>query len=567
VTLRLGIAGTLPGIDTGPADNLGYVIQGIAPLCDLTCYVPDLNEVTAEIRATHRVLPISEIRAEDTDVLIYQVANNPQQEPVNEASRTGPPGLLEIHDGSQHHLLAHLTQERGKLEEYRRAMELAHGEAGARLADLRGIGPGFQLEHVVFDNLLPLLRRHRGAIVHNRWAAGLVERRLPGMPTFMAPVAAPPPRVPGPVNRAALGLPEDAFVIANIGFVTHPKRPLLLFDAFAEVCRQGVNAFLVFGGEIREGFGEALADRAERAGLTGRMLLTGYLERQRLDALLDAVDVVFNCRFPQLGESSGVMAESMAAGRPLIVHPLGAWADVPDDAVIKVDMGRPEEEVAAVAGALLRLRDPGLRARLGAAAQRYASEELSVEVTAAAVVAAAEATIKRRLQPMEARLAAAAERAAAALEHVDDLAARALFEELPPALDARPLLLLGSPGWGGVIADGLGYAVVAEEAPAGGCLPAPAGRFAVVVTSSAEVLAAGDAGALLAEVNRVLDETGCCFIAVDDADRAAVEALLLATGFGQLSRGLGVVGARKVALPAGPAPGYPGARVEAPASA
>src|SRR5207248_2925678 len=77
------------------------------------------------------------------------------------------------------------------------------------------------IELFMFDLLKGVLDRHLGAVVHNRYAADLIALRAPALPTWVVPLSAPVPAPPA--SREALGLPDDALVIAHFGFVTQPK--------------------------------------------------------------------------------------------------------------------------------------------------------------------------------------------------------------------------------------------------------------------------------------------------------------------------------------------------------
>jgi len=86
--------------------------------------------------------------------------------------------------------------------------------------------------------------------------------------------------------------------------------------------------------------------------------------RRDVAACLAAADVV---ALPSLQEGLGVAAlEAMAAGRPVVASRVGGLAE----AVVHEETGLlvPPGDPTALATALARLaRDPGLRARLGAA--------------------------------------------------------------------------------------------------------------------------------------------------------------------------------------------------------
>jgi glycosyltransferase involved in cell wall biosynthesis len=71
------------------------------------------------------------------------------------------------------------------------------------------------------------------------------------------------------------------------------------------------------------------------------------------------------------GESSGSVAECMAAGVPTVVSDIGSFAELPDNVVVKVPADLSAEELTMVVSDLLR--DPERRSALSAAGREYAA--------------------------------------------------------------------------------------------------------------------------------------------------------------------------------------------------
>src|SRR5439155_13513927 len=84
---------------------------------------------------------------------------------------------------------------------------------------------------------------------------------------------------------------------------------------------------------------------------------------------------IVNLRYPSAGESSGTVARALAEGRATIVNDLESFAEIPDDAALKVEIDGDQAE--AVGAHLIRLaEEPRFRARLEAGALGYAAEAL-----------------------------------------------------------------------------------------------------------------------------------------------------------------------------------------------
>jgi glycosyltransferase involved in cell wall biosynthesis len=163
--------------------------------------------------------------------------------------------------------------------------------------------------------------------------------------------------------RRELGIPPAAPVVAGIGRLVEQKG----FADLIRACRglEGLPGpppvlLLVGEGPLRAG----LERQAAAAGLAGRVVFAGF--RPDVPRLLPAADVV---AFSSLYEGLPVaLLEAMAAGRCVVATALPGIAEAVRDGreALLVPAGDPGRLGAALRRALA---DPGLRARLGAAAR------------------------------------------------------------------------------------------------------------------------------------------------------------------------------------------------------
>jgi glycosyltransferase involved in cell wall biosynthesis len=173
-------------------------------------------------------------------------------------------------------------------------------------------------------------------------------------------------------KRASLGLPEDAFVIGNVGRLVPAKGQTYLLEAFAQVLQKVPQARLVI-----VGWGDldaALKAQAKELGIADRVCFTGA----RLDVpeVLATFDVF---GFASIHEAQGIaILEGMAAGIPVVAPAIDG---IPD--VVKHEhtgLAVPPRDPAALAAAILRLHDePELGKRLVPAARALFEEEFSIE--------------------------------------------------------------------------------------------------------------------------------------------------------------------------------------------
>jgi glycosyltransferase involved in cell wall biosynthesis len=570
LSLHVGLATTLPPAPTGPSEFVAGALPELARAARISCFVDDPGLVDPALRQRFTIRPLRERTDPDVDVVVYHIANNLAQISVYHAAMAGPPGLLEIHDGSLHHTLSDLTLGAENAEAYQDLLR-QHGAAGERLADLHVHGHRGNIELFMFDLLKGILDRHLGAVVHNRYAADLIALRAPALPTWVVPLSAPVPAPPA--SRAALGLPEDTLVIAHFGFVTQPKRPFLLLDAFARLRAAGRRCHLLFAGQD-DTAGRLTAD-IERLGLTRDVTITGYLEREQMDALISTVDIVVSLRFPHVGETSATLGAALAAGRPVVVQETGSWAELPEHAVLRVPAGG--DETAALAAALDRLAtDRFERARLGEAARAYAGDYLGAERYAHSIIDAARAVavssrvppsaqLERRRAEVAAFLANGADRLTTGTLLMGAPAPVEVLRALPPARPgARLLDMGGSPAflrmlecvWGYEVrgcrtaaapapGGGVGSGHVDDADPATGALPYECAAF--------DVVTCWERRPDLAEVNRVLQPEGLLVLTsrsgAGELRRSLRDSGLSTDAVSEAGDGLTLAVARKVGLP------------------
>ncbi len=173
-------------------------------------------------------------------------------------------------------------------------------------------------------------------------------------------------------KRAALGIPEDAFLLLSVGELNQNKNHAVVIRAVAACGNPCVHYAIAGRGELQD---ELLA-LAAQLGISERLHLLGY--REDVDELYRASDL---CVFPSFREGLGLAAiEGMAAGLPLLVSDNRGTRDY---AIAETNaiICRPDD-IDAFASAITRFSaDPVLCATMGAynrdAAMRYDVHEIN----------------------------------------------------------------------------------------------------------------------------------------------------------------------------------------------
>lgn len=322
------------------------------------------------------------------DLAVYHVGNDPSAHGwIVEALRRRP-GVVVLHEFVLHHLVAGLTVGRRDAAGYLDAMErdagvvgrmLAHGVLDNRLPPLWETRPeDFPLAGEILD-----LARDHGLIVHSRQveerarAAGFAGRvwRIPH-PAWPAPDVAP---------ADVRGDP----LVGCLGHLNPNKRIPQLLEAFVRVRERRPGARLLLVGSAAARFD--LDGWLRRFGLLGDPALVRepYVEERRLWSLMAACDVCVSLRAPTMGETSGSAIRALALARPLVVSDLGWFAELPDEAVVKIPVG--EGEVDALTAALEELAaDAALRGSVGSAGSRLVRRDHDLTRVADAYAAALE---------------------------------------------------------------------------------------------------------------------------------------------------------------------------------
>jgi glycosyltransferase involved in cell wall biosynthesis len=326
-------------------------------------------------------------------VPVYHLGNNAFHRYCYEGAIRRP-GVSVFHDLVLHHMLSDVLVERGdNWERYERILRDEYGEDGVRLAALRRRHMATDFEKFLFPLFAHVARRSRAVVVHSEELHDRMAQEVPDVPITVIPHFAPPrPRELAAMTREsarrALRLPLGVPIVGFLGYVTLPKQPEAVIDGFAALARERPDARLMLvGKDHTNGWLTRWTDRPE---LRGKVRVTGFVDLLEFYRYLLAVDVVVNLRYPTVVESSGTNARALAEGVPLVVSNVGAFAELPDDAVCKVEIDG--DQGAAVGRHLVRLcSDDSLRRSLVARGREYAERHLDPPTIGHAYVEAARA--------------------------------------------------------------------------------------------------------------------------------------------------------------------------------
>jgi glycosyltransferase involved in cell wall biosynthesis len=180
------------------------------------------------------------------------------------------------------------------------------------------------------------------------------------------------PADPDPRLRSELGIPTDAVVMGNVGYLVPHKDHENLLEAIARVARQVPEVWVVIvgSGPLRED----LEDKARQLGIADRLVLTGF--REDVERLINLFDI-----FALSSSEEGICStlfEVMACEKPIVATDASGVAE----AVLDGQTGLlvPIKDPRALADAILHLlRNPDQARRYARAGHRRVLEEFTVE--------------------------------------------------------------------------------------------------------------------------------------------------------------------------------------------
>lgn len=174
-------------------------------------------------------------------------------------------------------------------------------------------------------------------------------------------------RAEGRSFREDLGLGPGETVVGMVGRLEEIKGPGVLLEAFADLAGRIPGTRLVYIGE--GGLGEALRDRAEVLGLSGRVHFLG--SRADIPEVMSGLDIL---ALPSLSEGLPfALLEGMAAGRAVVATTVGRVPGIvqPAQGPEKGLLVPPGDPKALSQALVTLLGDAPLRGRLGRAARRF----------------------------------------------------------------------------------------------------------------------------------------------------------------------------------------------------
>jgi glycosyltransferase involved in cell wall biosynthesis len=290
------------------------------------------------------------------------------------------PGLIVLHDISLHNFFARQAQA-GRLSRYLRALGHFEGAAGTALG--RDFWRAFRAinypDHLASEWLVDC---SPGVIVHSQHALSVLCAHCPAAHIERIPMPIPlPPAISIAAARAMLNLADDRFVVGVFGVLNDSKNPTAILTAVRRLVDEGVPITVAFVGRENDTF--HLVEQAPHYGLADRVIQPGFIESlQEVNQWLAACDMAISLRALYWGETPSSTLRTLAAGTPVIINTIGAFAELPETACIGIEPTESDMPHALYRALRQSYEQPERRAAQRIAARDYIAREHDPACTA-----------------------------------------------------------------------------------------------------------------------------------------------------------------------------------------
>ncbi len=327
------------------------------------------------------------------EAIIYHMGNDHRYHNGIARVMRQHPGVVVFHDFALQDFFLGQARDAGDMGSYLDELEICHGRHERAKAEefvCGGATPPQAASPLTFPLNAGLARAAEGLIVHSEWSRERFAAIAPSGPIarinhhITAHAAAEPSHLSedheGPVRIASFGL-----ITPDKGIERALRSLAALRDEF------DFHYSLVGPAGNFPGLAELIADY----GLEDRVTVTGHVSLTEFEKRIAETDIAINLRERPVGATSGSLCRIMAAGVPAIVSRVGAFSELPDSAVVKIDT---DEYADPLLEAYLRelIQNPELRTQLGRNARNHVVRNHRIEASAASYLAFIREVIEQR---------------------------------------------------------------------------------------------------------------------------------------------------------------------------
>ena len=393
--MRIAYFSPLSPVRSGISAYSEALLPHLGRHMDVDVYIDTYQPTHPLITNNFRVRPCGEYAATHAayDLTVYQVGNYAPYHAYMYPTLLEHPGLVVLHDCVYFHFYRGITLQRGDVEGFREIMRYCYGQAGLRETEKVLADPG---DHFRYTLVRRLLDASIGTVVHSTYARRLVSRGASSARVTVIPMGVQTGTAdPAAADRLRRrhGLAPDDFVVAAFGMITPHKRVDVALRAFARFKAGHPRARFLLVGESSSEY--TISGLIRELGIEANVIVTGRVSDAAYRQYLGVADFCVSLRYPTAGETSLSALMAMEAGRTVAVSNYAQFGDLPDDCVMKVDLGSHEVDLLA-AYMLAFASDRSLGRELGRNARAYVHEHHGLPAAAEAYAALIDACVQRR---------------------------------------------------------------------------------------------------------------------------------------------------------------------------
>jgi glycosyltransferase involved in cell wall biosynthesis/SAM-dependent methyltransferase len=441
---------------SGISDYSEELLPYLAAQAEITLFVDGFEPSNPQIRARFAYHDYRRNRSilktlNDYDAVVYHLGNDHRYHASMLEVARAHAGIVVFHDFALQDFFLGLAQERGRPELYLEEVFACHGyEATRDAAEAleRGSTPPLVALPTDFPLNCRLARAAEAIIVHSEWSRARFARSTPAVPVAHINMPIKPPLKTQPDSKETTAV-NGVVQIANFGLITPGKGIEKALRALSSL-KADHDFHYTLVGEPNSFFDVRALVR--KYDMDDRVTITGHVQLNEFERRIGATDIALNLRERTVGETSASLCRIMAAGVPAVVFNVGAFSELPSDAVVKLDH---DEHAAAMLEAYLRrlIEDAPLRRRIGDNARRYIVEHHDIETSAASYLEFIRQVIA--LRPRKQFLGSVADQVTALGIRGDADVLSGVAEEVAALVPLRAQVSPGAPALAGAETSGL----------------------------------------------------------------------------------------------------------------
>jgi 2-polyprenyl-3-methyl-5-hydroxy-6-metoxy-1,4-benzoquinol methylase/glycosyltransferase involved in cell wall biosynthesis len=366
---------------SGISDYSEELLPHLAETAEITLFVDGFHPVNRDLTSRFEVCDYRRQRSnlrrlEQFDAVVYHMGNDHRYHAGILDAMQQRSGVVVFHDFALQEFFLGLARERNDLRLYLDEVEFCHGKAAREEAAetlARGAQPSMLARPIDFPLNRRIANLAEGIIVHSEWSRARFASIAPTVPLT---------RISMPVKfhdtSARHAKTSEVVKIASFGLITPGKGIEQSVRALAAL-KQTHRFRYSLVGEANHYFD--VRELVRRYGMEDCVEVTGHVTLEEFKRRMDETDIALNIRERTVGETSASLCRLMAAGVCSVVSESGWYAELPNDAIVKIPLDATTDKL--LLAYLERLiEDEPLRSAIAENARRYALDEYDVELRA-----------------------------------------------------------------------------------------------------------------------------------------------------------------------------------------